>query len=702
MSEKFVGFPSCRFEKQKNTKDREALLSTRLNLTMKQLRTSDLGPLLGVLLLVVVLWAVQNELHAPHSHDIVEHITPLLPLSARFALFLIMLSSLAVLSHDTLATPFRRPISLILFRHVFRSGIARGSALAQRVRSSLAPFAGMFSFLNKDGGAQRAGRATALTRVVQDLRQWLLAFLPSLLAFSTFLYSAMLCVPDETLTVINSRPWLSHQLLLPGLAMSPFFGSVVAMVLLPVAYGVHRRIDAAYFLLVGLLALGAFLSLLSGSTSLQAVGLGLVLLVTSRCRKQFYRSAILVTERFTARWSASLSIVVLGLCSLGMFTATYDSYAAQAWWQLVTDETAPTVLRGAVAVLVMTIVLFTSTLLRAPTPTPKAPAQSDIDVAHVTVQQSHNTTANLALLGDKHFLFSESRNAFIMYNIQGRSWVACSDPVGPKEEAAALVWRFHELCDQHHGWTVFYQVSPAYLPVYLDLGLSLLKLGEEARVALATFSLDGKDRKPFRYVCNRLEKDSCTFELIPPHAVQPVLPELKVISDTWLAAKNRREKGFSLGFFDPAYLQLYPTAVVRQREKIIAFANLWSSADKDELSPDLMRYLPDAPEDAMEYLLIKLMLWGKREGYRWFNLGMAPLSGLEDRALAPLWNQVGAFVFRHGESFYNFQGLRRYKEKFDPIWEPRYLAIPQGLALPRILTNVTTLISGGVTGVVRK
>jgi phosphatidylglycerol lysyltransferase len=104
----------------------------------------------------------------------------------------------------------------------------------------------------------------------------------------------------------------------------------------------------------------------------------------------------------------------------------------------------------------------------------------------------------------------------------------------------------------------------------------------------------------------------------------------------------------------------------------------------------------------MEYLFIQLMVWGQQKGYRWFNLGMAPLSGLEDRALAPLWNRLGALVFRHGEHFYNFQGLRQYKGKFNPEWTPKYLASPGGLALPRILTNVATLISGGLKGVLGK
>ena len=68
----------------------------------------------------------------------------------------------------------------------------------------------------------------------------------------------------------------------------------------------------------------------------------------------------------------------------------------------------------------------------------------------------------------------------------------------------------------------------------------------------------------------------------------------------------------------------------------------------------------------MDFLITSVLEWGRDHGYAWFNLGMAPLSGLESRPLAPLWTRVGATLFRHGENFYNFQGVRQYKEKFDP------------------------------------
>jgi phosphatidylglycerol lysyltransferase len=289
-----------------------------------------------------------------------------------------------------------------------------------------------------------------------------------------------------------------------------------------------------------------------------------------------------------------------------------------------------------------------------------------------------------------------------MYAVEGRSWVSMGDPVGPEEEWPDLIWRFREISDRYGGWTVFYEVGRESLHFYLDLGLTLIKLGEVARVPLTGFSMEGSARRNLRYTKRKLEKQGCLFEIISPDNIPSVLPDLKTISDAWLKEKNTPEKGFSLGFFETEYLKRFSAGIVRKNGTIIAFANIWQSAEKDEISIDLMRYLPDASHDVMEYLFIQIMLWGKAQGYQWFSLGMAPLSGLEDRALAPLWNRLGAFVFRHGEDFYNFQGLRQYKDKFDPVWQPRYIACPGGMVLPRILANLASLISGGTKGIFTK
>ena len=180
------------------------------------------------------------------------------------------------------------------------------------------------------------------------------------------------------------------------------------------------------------------------------------------------------------------------------------------------------------------------------------------------------------------------------------------------------------------------------------------------------------------------------------------MAELKQISDAWLAEKKTAEKGFSLGFFEPDYLRCYPIALVRrQGRSTIAFCNVTGGVGQEELSGELMRYLPGAPSGVMEFLFIQLMLWGKQHGYTWFNLGMAPLSGIDTQPLAPLWNRFAVLLYHHGEHFYRFQGLREYKEKFHPTWRPKYLASPGGIAFPIVVVNVATLISGGLTRLVK-
>lgn len=319
------------------------------------------------------------------------------------------------------------------------------------------------------------------------------------------------------------------------------------------------------------------------------------------------------------------------------------------------------------------------------------------------IKQFPSAQAHLALMGDKSLLFDDQHKAFVMFDTIGRSWVAMGDPVGTDEAARReLVWTFLEQCERAGGWPVFYQVSPANLDLYLEVGLNLLKIGEEARVRLQDFNLDGKSRKVLRNTVNKLHREGLRLEILPAEAVAGLLPELRVVSDAWLADKQVREKRFSLGAFDPRYLVRTPLAVVRQDDRLVAFANLLLNDTREEASVDLMRHRPDAPAGIMDFLFVELMQWARAEGYRWFNLGMAPLAGLHSRRHAPLWNRFGAMVFGRGERFYNFRGLQRYKQKFDPQWEPRYMAVPRGIALPVILANVASLIAGGLGGVVRR
>jgi phosphatidylglycerol lysyltransferase len=377
-------------------------------------------------------------------------------------------------------------------------------------------------------------------------------------------------------------------------------------------------------------------------------------------------------------------------------------YRDELWWHFALHAGAPRFLRATVGVVGLLLVAGLMRLLRHAPPEVRVPGEEELAHAAAVVATSPDSSANLALIGDKALLFSTSGRGLLMYGVSGRSWVALGDPIGEELDQEELAWEFRERADRNGGWTVFYEVGVDHLPLYIDLGLTLMKVGEEARVPLAAFSLEGSNRRGLRRTQRQMEREGVTFELVPLREVPALLPALRPISDAWLQLKSTREKGFSLGRFDDRYVSRFPVALAHQHGAIVAFASVWTTPMKAELSVDLMRYTTAAPGGVMQFLFTELMLWGQAEGYRWFRLGMAPFSGLESHALAPLWTRAGAFMYRHGEHFYNFQGLREYKERFDPVWEPRYLASPGGLALPRILANVAALISGGIKGVVAK
>ncbi len=574
-----------------------------------------------------------------------------------------------------------------------------GALLAYRVIYYLIPLTVGVLVL---GGNELALNRRHVGAAAKAVGRWTTFVAPRVLAATIFVAGVMLLLSGATPAASGRLGLLRDMLPLPIIEVSHLLGSIAGILLILLAHSVQRRIETAYYAVVGLLIGGAMFSLLKGFDYEEAIILSVMLAIFVPCRRHFYRKGALLTDRFSPGWFVAISLVIACTAWLMLFAYKHVDYSGELWWEVTFDGNAPRSLRAMAAVVVVSLVFAASRLLRSKPKSPGMPTDEDLDMARRIVANSPHTASNLALLGDKHLMFNDSRTAFIMYGTEGRSWISMGDPVGPDYDARELIWEFRELCDGGGRWPVFYQVDQESVPMYVEMGLTLIKLGEEARVPLPGFGLEGGGRKGLRRTNKQLTEDGCTFEIVEPPIDDLLLAELQRISDSWLGEKNTAEKGFSLGFFQCEYLRHSPMALVRRQDELIAFANLWRGAGNEELSLDLMRYQPGAPHGVMEFLFIRLMLWGKDHGYRWFNLGMAPLSGIEAQSLGPLWNQIAAMAFRHGEHFYNFQGLRQYKDKFNPVWCPKYLASPGGFASPVILTNVATLIAGGLTHLVTK
>jgi phosphatidylglycerol lysyltransferase len=546
---------------------------------------------------------------------------------------------------------------------------------------------------------QRRAHAARVSAAVGRLAEQLT---PNTLAVLAFIAGVVLLLSGSTPAVPGRLEILGRLLPLGVIEVSHFAGSVAGVALLILSQGLSRRLDAAYYLAASAIVVGMAASLLKGFDYEEAALLLVVLVVLRRARPAFDRRAAFFDTRFSAAWIASLAGALAASLWLGFFAFKHVDYSSQLWWQFETQSDVSRFLRASVGASLVVLLFALARMIGYAPHEAEAPSEADLADASRAMAAQTSTYPYLAYLRDKTLLFDEDRSAFVMYGVQGRTWVALRDPVGPEDRLTDLIRLFLDRCDDFGGVPVFYEIGKTHLHRYVDFGLAFVKLGEEAHVDLTAFTMEGSGAAKYRQVIRRLEKDGGSFRILDPTETPSIMPQLRAVSDDWLAVKATAEKGFSLGSFDETYIARFPIAVVERGGRIQAFANIWAGAGSQELSIDLMRYHRDAPKNVMEALFVFLLKWGKEEGYQRFALGMAPLSGFESSPAATLWNRLGAFLYEHGDSIYNFQGLRAYKEKFDPIWEPRYLAYPGGLRLPRVMADVSALVAGGYRQIFRK
>ncbi len=590
-------------------------------------------------------------------------------------------------------------LMVLLLKPFLSSAMLLPALLVYRVVYYLLPLAVALVVLVADELHQRRAQAARMSELLGRMTEQLA---PRVLALFAFLSGLILLFSGATPAAAGRLAILDRILPLGIIELSHFLGSVVGAALLLLSQGLARRLDAAYVVTIAVMSLGIMASLLKAVDYEEAIALTLVLLVLWRARPAFDRRASFFDTRFSVGWILAIIGALGASVWIGAFAFKHVEYSNELWWQFELRGEASRFLRASVGAAV-SLLLFVFARLMAPAPHEIAePTDTDLDAAKPIIDGQTSTFPYLAFLRDKAMLFDDERKGFVMYGVQGRTWVALGDPVAPPERTSDLIRIFLEKCDDFDGVPVFYQVRKEQLHKYADFGLTFVKLGEEARVDLTTFTLEGGRSRRYRQILRHLEKEGATFRIVCSEDVPRMMDQFRAVSDDWLKEKGGGEKGFSLGFFKPDYLARFPIAVIEQRGEVVAFASLWPGPQQIELSVDLMRYRHDAPQDVMEGLLVHFMSWGNGQGYRWFSLGMAPLSGFERSPVAPLWTRLGSFLYEHGEAFYHFQGLRAYKEKFHPQWEPRYLVYPGGFRLPRILADVSALVAGGYRQVLLK
>ncbi|MEH7075349.1 bifunctional lysylphosphatidylglycerol flippase/synthetase MprF [Neobacillus drentensis] len=508
--------------------------------------------------------------------------------------------------------------------------------------------------------------------------------------------SGLILLLSASVPGIMSRLRVAQELLsFPIINVSHQLSVAAGFLLLGLSRGIEYSVKRAYELSMFALILAALFSIFKGIDYEEAIFLIIVALLLRMSKGQFYRESYVLTWGKTVFDVMVILLITFMYLLIGYVNLPNSKIEIpQKLLPYVIVDYRDLFTSAAIGLVIALAILLFGYLISLPKNwiLERSVYREKEIIEHLSKYRG-KVLSHLILLHDKFIFWNSKKNVLISFQQYADKLVILGDPIGEKTELSNAIEEFQEIADLHGFTPVFYQVSDDMLPYLHGHGFAFFKLGEEAFVDLKKFTLTGNKMKGLRALRNKFVRANYSYEVVSPPYSNEFMQELRDISNEWL--QGREEKGFSLGFFSEDYLNKAPIAIVKdERRQILGFMSImYVYDDYQTISVDLMRFRPDVSSGAVDFLFLCLFDWAKEKGYDRFNMGMAPLANVGLSRFSFLSEKIAAQIFLHGHFIYHFQGLRKFKEKYTNIWEPKYLAYRRKSSLPFIMAQITLLIS---------
>jgi lysylphosphatidylglycerol synthetase-like protein (DUF2156 family) len=329
--------------------------------------------------------------------------------------------------------------------------------------------------------------------------------------------------------------------------------------------------------------------------------------------------------------------------------------------------------------------------------------ESPDEIEEIIRRHGHGSLLPYQLGTDKSRL-ATPEGAVVVWGRYGRFGIALGDPIGPAGTRSSAWRAFVGDRRARHEIPAVYQASDGGRADLRSVGLRSFRIGHEAIIDLATFDLSGSRRANLRHTITRARKGGTSFRFYPGGIPEPDRPRLATalseIDALWSASAGPR-LGFTIGRFDPGELDELAIAVASDASgRAVAFTTYRSTGIDGGWVLDLLRRRPDSAPGALEGSMAEAAFGLRETGAATLSLGLAPLAGLLDGSAVPEERMLAraATLVR---PIYDVHGLAFFKGKFDPRWEPRYVAVASRADLPGVAIALVGLHVGGIRSVAR-
>lgn len=305
-------------------------------------------------------------------------------------------------------------------------------------------------------------------------------------------------------------------------------------------------------------------------------------------------------------------------------------------------------------------------------------------------QYGNSAMDHFKVADDKLLYISDRYQGFIAYRVASSFAVVLEEPVCADDVKLPLLHEFETQCRKMGLRPAFYRVDEQSIYYFEHLRKKKLLIGQEGIVDVSAFSLSGKDKKSIRNSLNSLASKGYVTTVHNAPLPPALVLELKEVSDEWLKQYDMKEMTFSQGLFDVDDIREQDVITITDASgAIAAFLNIIPDYAPGECTYDLIRKCTDAPAGCMDALIIALIQDAKEKGLQYLNLGLVPMSGIQQPQSTA--EQVVKFAYEKIRAFRHYQGLREFKEKYATEWSNKYLVYEHDfdlIQLPAALSKV--------------
>ncbi|MDR3071660.1 MAG: phosphatidylglycerol lysyltransferase domain-containing protein [Endomicrobium sp.] len=477
--------------------------------------------------------------------------------------------------------------------------------------------------------------------------------------------------------------------------LSHFLLSITAVALLFISRALQLRIKSAWNIACVLIGFTIVFVVIVGESYLVLSCFVVLFTVLMFSRRYFYRDISILSTAFSTWWISSVGGVFVISGWIGFFINRQDI----ALWthggiflKNVLDTTdAARFLRASLGMSIIIFIVILEQISR--NCFKKAVSFTKEDIKKIAYSSDHVYALDALAPGKSHIV-NDEKDAFIMYAKYKDNLIVLGDPVGRYAHKNELLWKFKEIADKASKKSVFVGIDSKYLQIYNDIGFDTFNIGQEAKILLRAFDKKADD---FKYFCNlekEIEDAGFQYKICKAEQFEKYRKVFADINAQWETNTNYVEKNFIPGKYDSSYMKNMDFGILEKFGKIYAFSILEKTNNNYEMSSGIVRYLR-CSSDIFTYIIFKNILLAKKSGYKWFNMGLAYFSEIDNAGDAA---KYFAKMFMFSEIFdYDLTILRNFKDKFCPMWRNKYIAIDRNQHIVTFIKNFTAFISPAKT-----